>query len=178
MINGISYVISTKRKQTWRWLQPIHTILHNVTPITVALWISDQQSHDVEVPLSESWSPDVSLKMFGKCCWWFTGCFFHSCGCDSPEEERSALMKDINPTAQRPLRCFACSSTQNWICEKIIEWAHHGRVQPTSTQTHWCGKWYHFNNFTDTFAHLLYCITDSLRKPFVYIFKLRNLPST
>ena len=95
MINGISYVISTKRKQTWRWLQPIHTILHNVTPITVALWISDQQSHDVEVPLSESWSPDVSLKMFGKCCWWFTGCFFHSCGCDSPEEERSALMKDI-----------------------------------------------------------------------------------
>ncbi|XP_056443414.1 C-type lectin domain family 2 member B-like [Gadus chalcogrammus] len=35
-----------------------------------------------------------------------------SFGHDSPEEE---------PCALRPLSCFACSSKQNWICEKIIE---------------------------------------------------------
>ncbi|CAL8387291.1 unnamed protein product [Boreogadus saida] len=84
--------------------------------------ITTREEQEIVSRLSSDKPAWVGLKSNddGEWCW-VDGLPTKSCGCDSPEEERSALMKDINPTAQRPRRCFACSSKQNWICEKIIE---------------------------------------------------------
>ncbi|CAL8281481.1 unnamed protein product [Gadus morhua 'NCC'] len=53
---------------------------------------------------------------------WLDGTIFPtmSFGYDSPVEEACALMKDINPSAQRPQRRFTCSSKQNWtFCSPV-----------------------------------------------------------
>ena len=102
--------------------------------------------------------------------------FFSSGSSSREEKETCAFIKDIKSTAQ-PKSPSTCNFELKWVCEKRIEWAHRDRVQPTSTHTHTGVENGIFLITLHTFAHLLYCITVSLRKPFVFILKLHNLPS-